>query len=107
MKLRSDYKDTFAEKHGVKLGLMSGFVKVWSHFFNVYIFMHVRYWQELSLFGFQAAISALQKQPIVNAVIDGDDIIYRDYVDISIAVGTPKARYALITFNVKILLIGT
>ncbi|KAL8480274.1 hypothetical protein ACS0TY_026478 [Phlomoides rotata] len=64
MKLRSDYKDTFAEKHGVKLGLMSGFVK--------------------------AAISALQKQPIVNAVIDGDDIIYRDYVDISIAVGTPK-----------------
>ncbi|GER26934.1 dihydrolipoyllysine-residue succinyltransferase component of 2-oxoglutarate dehydrogenase complex [Striga asiatica] len=59
MKLRSDYKDTFFEKHGVKLGLMSGFVK--------------------------AAISALQKQPIVNAVIDGDDIIYRDYVDISIA----------------------
>ncbi|KAG8373970.1 hypothetical protein BUALT_Bualt11G0081500 [Buddleja alternifolia] len=59
MKLRSDYKDTFLEKHGVKLGLMSGFVK--------------------------AAISALQKQPIVNAVIDGDDIIYRDYVDISIA----------------------
>ena len=43
-------------------------------------------------FLFQAAISALQKQPIVNAVIDGDDIIYRDYVDISIAVGTPKAR---------------
>ncbi|KAK6147433.1 hypothetical protein DH2020_018345 [Rehmannia glutinosa] len=59
MKLRSDYKDAFVEKHGVKLGLMSGFVK--------------------------AAISALQKQPIVNAVIDGDDIIYRDYVDISIA----------------------
>ncbi|GER29358.1 dihydrolipoyllysine-residue succinyltransferase component of 2-oxoglutarate dehydrogenase complex, partial [Striga asiatica] len=59
MKLRSDYKDSFFEKHGVKLGLMSGFVK--------------------------AAISALQKQPIVNAVIDGDDIIYRDYIDISIA----------------------
>ncbi|WMV59606.1 hypothetical protein MTR67_052991 [Solanum verrucosum] len=65
MKLRSEYKDTFVEKHGVKLGLMSGFVK--------------------------AAVSALQNQPIVNAVIDGDDIIYRDYVDISIAVGTPKA----------------
>ncbi|CAA2969139.1 dihydrolipoyllysine-residue succinyltransferase component of 2-oxoglutarate dehydrogenase complex 2 [Olea europaea subsp. europaea] len=64
MKLRSDYKDAFVEKHGVKLGLMSGFVK--------------------------AAVSALQNQPIVNAVIDGDDIIYRDYVDISIAVGTPK-----------------
>ncbi|KAJ8754668.1 hypothetical protein K2173_010759 [Erythroxylum novogranatense] len=64
MKLRSDYKDAFVEKHGVKLGLMSGFVK--------------------------AAVTALQHQPIVNAVIDGDDIIYRDYIDISIAVGTPK-----------------
>ncbi|KAK4341866.1 hypothetical protein RND71_037682 [Anisodus tanguticus] len=59
MKLRSDYKDAFVEKHGVKLGFMSGFVK--------------------------AAVSALQNQPIVNAVIDGDDIIYRDYIDISIA----------------------
>lgn len=64
MKLRSDYKDAFVEKHGVKLGFMSGFVR--------------------------AAVSALQFQPVVNAVIDGDDIIYRDYVDISIAVGTPK-----------------
>ncbi|XP_059662435.1 dihydrolipoyllysine-residue succinyltransferase component of 2-oxoglutarate dehydrogenase complex 2, mitochondrial-like [Cornus florida] len=64
MKLRSDYKDAFLEKHGVKLGFMSGFVK--------------------------AAVSGLQNQPIINAVIDGDDIIYRDYVDISIAVGTPK-----------------
>ncbi|KAF2314181.1 hypothetical protein GH714_023911 [Hevea brasiliensis] len=64
MKLRSDYKDAFVEKHGVKLGLMSGFVK--------------------------AAVSGLQNQPIINAVIDGDDIIYRDYVDVSIAVGTPK-----------------
>lgn len=35
-------------------------------------------------------MSALQSQPIVNAVIDGDDIIYREYIDISIAVGTPK-----------------
>nr|DAD47696.1 TPA_asm: hypothetical protein HUJ06_017633 [Nelumbo nucifera] len=64
MKLRSDYKDAFLEKHGVKLGLMSGFVK--------------------------AAVSGLQNQPVINAVIDGDDIIYRDYIDISIAVGTPK-----------------
>lgn len=64
MKLRSDYKDAFVEKHGVKLGFMSGFVK--------------------------AAVSGLQNQPIINAVIDGDDIIYRDYIDISIAVGTPK-----------------
>ncbi|KAK9051806.1 hypothetical protein SSX86_028434 [Deinandra increscens subsp. villosa] len=64
MKLRSEYKEAFFEKHGVKLGLMSGFVK--------------------------AAVSGLQNQPIINAVIDGDDIIYRDYIDISIAVGTPK-----------------
>ncbi|XP_057965973.1 dihydrolipoyllysine-residue succinyltransferase component of 2-oxoglutarate dehydrogenase complex 2, mitochondrial [Malania oleifera] len=64
LKLRSDYKDAFFEKHGVKLGFMSGFVK--------------------------AAVSGLQNQPIINAVIDGDDIIYRDYIDISIAVGTPK-----------------
>ncbi|XP_010943742.1 dihydrolipoyllysine-residue succinyltransferase component of 2-oxoglutarate dehydrogenase complex 1, mitochondrial isoform X1 [Elaeis guineensis] len=64
MKLRSDYKDAFVEKHGVKLGLMSGFVK--------------------------AAVSGLQNQPIINAVIDGEDIVYRDYIDISIAVGTPK-----------------
>ncbi|XP_068666824.1 dihydrolipoyllysine-residue succinyltransferase component of 2-oxoglutarate dehydrogenase complex 1, mitochondrial-like [Aristolochia californica] len=64
MKFRSEYKDAFLEKHGVKLGLMSGFVK--------------------------AAVSGLLDQPIINAVIDGDDIIYREYVDISIAVGTPK-----------------
>ncbi|KAI7988487.1 hypothetical protein LOK49_LG13G01922 [Camellia lanceoleosa] len=65
MKLRSDYKDVFVEKHGVKLGLMSGFVK--------------------------ATVSGLQNQPIVNAVIDGDDdIIYRDNIDISIAIGTSK-----------------
>lgn len=64
MQLRSEYKDAFLEKHGVKLGFMSGFVK--------------------------GAVSALQNQPTVNAVIDGDDIIYRDYIDISIAVGTPK-----------------
>eukprot|EP00252_Welwitschia_mirabilis_P002222 TRINITY_DN1211_c0_g2_i1.p1 TRINITY_DN1211_c0_g2~~TRINITY_DN1211_c0_g2_i1.p1 ORF type:complete len:502 (+),score=120.68 TRINITY_DN1211_c0_g2_i1:83-1588(+) len=64
MQLRSEYKDSFQEKHGVKLGFMSGFIK--------------------------GAVCALQDQPIVNAVIDGDDIIYRDYIDISIAVGTPK-----------------
>uniref|UniRef100_A0ACD6A3F8 Uncharacterized protein n=1 Tax=Avena sativa TaxID=4498 RepID=A0ACD6A3F8_AVESA len=64
MKLRSDYKDEFVKKHGVKLGLMSCFVK--------------------------AAVCALQNQPVVNAVIDGDDIIYRDYIDISVAVGTSK-----------------
>nr|KAJ0216146.1 hypothetical protein LSAT_V11C300156050 [Lactuca sativa] len=38
----------------------------------------------------KGAVSGLQNQPIINVVIDGDDIIYRDYIDISIAVGTPK-----------------
>ncbi|KAI7987488.1 hypothetical protein LOK49_LG13G00266 [Camellia lanceoleosa] len=68
IKLHSDYKDVFVEKHGVKLGLMSGFVK--------------------------AAVSGLQNQPIINAVIDeDDDIIYRDYIDISIAIGTSKVSH--------------
>ena len=64
MALRKKYKDTFIEEHGVKLGFMSAFVK--------------------------AAADALQKVPAVNAVIDGDDIIYKDYIDISIAVAAPK-----------------
>jgi 2-oxoglutarate dehydrogenase E2 component (dihydrolipoamide succinyltransferase) len=64
MAMRSQYKDVFLEKHGVKLGFMSAFVK--------------------------AAASALELYPAVNAVIDDKEIIYRDYVDISIAVATPK-----------------
>uniref|UniRef100_A0A061SJ96 dihydrolipoyllysine-residue succinyltransferase n=1 Tax=Tetraselmis sp. GSL018 TaxID=582737 RepID=A0A061SJ96_9CHLO len=62
--MRNKYKDAFLEKHNVKLGFMSAFVK--------------------------AAADALMMVPAVNAVIDGDDIVYRDYVDISIAVATPK-----------------
>lgn len=57
-------QDLFIEKHGVKLGFMSAFVK--------------------------ASADALQLVPAVNAVIDGDEIVYRDYTDISIAVATPK-----------------
>jgi hypothetical protein len=49
----------------------------------------------LSCLAVKAAVSALQQLPSVNAVIDGDDIIYRDYVDISIAVGTAKVRQLL------------
>lgn len=64
MELRSTYKDVFFERHGVKLGFMSAFVK--------------------------AATVALMEVPAVNAVIDGDEIVYRDYCDISIAVATPK-----------------
>lgn len=63
IKLRKDYQDAFAKKHGVKLGFVSAFVK--------------------------AATTALKEQPIVNAVIDGNDIVYRDFVDISVAVATP------------------
>lgn len=63
MNLRNDFKDVFLEKHGVKLGFMSAFVK--------------------------ASVIALKEQPAVNAVIDGSEIVYRDYVDISVAVSTP------------------
>ncbi|CAN8031379.1 unnamed protein product [Ixodes persulcatus] len=64
IQMRNKYKDTFLKKHGVKLGFMSPFVK--------------------------AVAFALQDQPVVNAVIDEQEIIYRDYIDISVAVSTPK-----------------
>jgi 2-oxoglutarate dehydrogenase E2 component (dihydrolipoamide succinyltransferase) len=60
---RKKYQDAFVKKHGVKLGFMSGFVK--------------------------AATHALKEQPVVNAVIDGDSIVYRDFIDISVAVSSP------------------
>jgi len=64
MELRKSSQDAFTKKHGIKLGFMSAFVK--------------------------ASAYALVNQPIVNAVIDGQEIVYRDYVDISVAVATPK-----------------
>lgn len=64
MALRSKYKETFLQKHGVKLGFMSFFVK--------------------------ACVQALKEVPEVNAEIDGQDVIYKNFYDISIAVGTPK-----------------
>jgi 2-oxoglutarate dehydrogenase E2 component (dihydrolipoamide succinyltransferase) len=64
MELRGQYKDVFEKKHGVKLGFMSFFVK--------------------------AAIQALKEFPAVNAEIDGDDIIYKNYYDIGVAVSTPQ-----------------
>lgn len=64
MDLRNEFKDDFQKQHGAKLGFMSAYVK--------------------------AAAVALQEQPEVNAFIDGGDIVYRDYVDISVAVSTPK-----------------
>jgi 2-oxoglutarate dehydrogenase E2 component (dihydrolipoamide succinyltransferase) len=64
MELRNRYKDKFEKEHGVKLGFMSFFVK--------------------------AAVHALKKYPLVNASIDGTDIVYHGYFDIGIAVGSPR-----------------
>lgn len=64
MELRKTHGEAFAKVHGIKLGFMSAFVK--------------------------AAAYALADQPVVNAVIDGNEIVYRDYIDISVAVATPK-----------------
>ena len=64
MALRSDYRDSFEKKHGVKLGFMSFFTK--------------------------AAICALKELPAVNAEIHGDEIIYKNYYDVGVAVGTPQ-----------------
>lgn len=64
MQLRDKYKDEFLKKHGVKLGFMSFFTK--------------------------AAVAALKAIPAVNAEIQGDEVIYKNYCDISVAVGTPQ-----------------
>lgn len=64
MALRKEHGEKFAKRHDVKLGFMSGFLR--------------------------AATLALQDQPVVNAVIDGKDIVYRDFIDISVAVSAPK-----------------
>jgi 2-oxoglutarate dehydrogenase E2 component (dihydrolipoamide succinyltransferase) len=64
MELRSKYKDAFEKKHGIKLGFSSFFVK--------------------------AAVMALQKFPIVNASVDGTDIIYHGYFDIGMAIGSER-----------------
>ena len=62
--LRNRYKDRFEKEHGVKLGFMGFFVK--------------------------AAVHALRKYPLVNASIDGADIVYHGYYDVGIAVGSPR-----------------
>jgi 2-oxoglutarate dehydrogenase E2 component (dihydrolipoamide succinyltransferase) len=62
--MRNKYKDIFEKEHGVKLGFMSFFVK--------------------------AAVHALKKYPILNASVDGNDIVYHGYFDIGIAVGSPR-----------------
>ena len=62
--LRNRYKEKFEKEHGAKLGFMSFFVR--------------------------AAVHALKKYPIVNASVDGNDIVYHGYFDIGIAVGSPR-----------------
>ena len=64
MQLRKDYRDAFEKKHGVKLGLMGFFVK--------------------------ACVQALKDIPAVNAEIDGEDIVYKNYYHIGVAVGTER-----------------
>ena len=73
MDLRAKYKDKFEKEHGVKLGFMSFFVK--------------------------AAVAALKKYPIINASVDGNDIIYHGYFDIGIAVGSPRGLVVPILRN--------
>jgi len=74
MDLRQQYKDRFEKRHGVKLGLMSFFVK--------------------------ATVAALQKFPIINASTAGEDIIYHGYYDIGIAVSSPRGLVVPILRNV-------
>ena len=75
MALRAKYKDKFKEKHGVGLGFMSFFTK--------------------------ATCYALQEWPAVNAYIDGDELVYHDYCDISIAVSAPKGLVVPIIRNAE------
>ncbi len=73
MDLRNKYKDKFEKEHGVKMGFMSFFVK--------------------------AAVAALKKYPVLNASIDGNDVVYHGYFDIGIAVGSPRGLVVPILRN--------
>ncbi len=73
MQLRTRYKEKFEKEHGVKLGFMSFFVK--------------------------AAVAALKRYPVVNASVDGTEIVYHGYFDIGIAVGSPRGLVVPILRN--------
>jgi 2-oxoglutarate dehydrogenase E2 component (dihydrolipoamide succinyltransferase) len=75
MALRTEYKDAFEKKHGVKLGFMSFFVK--------------------------ACVAALQEFPAVNAEIDGDEIVYKNFVNMGIAVGGPSGLVVPVLKNAQ------
>ncbi|VTY33882.1 Dihydrolipoyllysine-residue succinyltransferase component of 2-oxoglutarate dehydrogenase complex [Xylophilus ampelinus] len=73
MDLRKKFQDAFTKEHGTKLGFMSFFVK--------------------------AAVHALKKYPVLNASVDGNDIVYHGYFDIGIAVGSPRGLVVPILRN--------
>ena len=73
MKMRADYKDLFEKKHGTKLGFMGFFTR--------------------------ACIQALKDIPAVNAQIDGEEIVYHDYLDVSVAVSAPKGLVVPVVRN--------
>jgi len=73
MQLRKKYRDSFEKQHDIRLGFMSFFVR--------------------------ATIEALKKFPVVNASVDGDDIVYHNYYDIGIAVGSPRGLVVPILRN--------
>ena len=73
MELRKKYQEKFEKEHGVKLGFMSFFVK--------------------------AAVAALKSYPVINASVDGNDIVYHGYFDIGIAVGSPRGLVVPILRN--------
>jgi 2-oxoglutarate dehydrogenase E2 component (dihydrolipoamide succinyltransferase) len=73
MDMRKRFQDKFEKEHGVKLGFMSFFVK--------------------------AAVAALKKYPVLNASVDGNDIVYHGYFDIGIAVGSPRGLVVPILRN--------
>ncbi len=73
MEMRKRFQDKFEKEHGVKIGFMSFFVK--------------------------AAVAALKKYPVINASVDGTDIVYHGYFDIGIAVGSPRGLVVPILRN--------
>ncbi|MEX0957911.1 MAG: 2-oxoglutarate dehydrogenase complex dihydrolipoyllysine-residue succinyltransferase [Burkholderiales bacterium] len=80
MELRNTHKERFEKEHGIKLGFMSFFVK--------------------------ACVAALKKYPVVNASVDGEDIVYHGYFDIGIAVGSPRGLVVPIVRNADQLSFG-
>ena len=75
MDMRKEVQEAFVAKHGVKLGFMSAFMK--------------------------ASVAALKEQPVVNAVIDENETVYRDFIDISTAVSTPTGLVTPVLRNVQ------